>query len=96
MYRRISDPALHTQERLFFELYARALVDGAEVEGFLPEAVEAWIEPSSELFRRLGFDEHDARAGRPAPPAGRRAGARARPARDRGTPSSAVDAAVER
>lgn len=40
MYRRISDPALHTQERLFFELYARALVDGAEVEGFLPEAVE--------------------------------------------------------
>jgi len=62
MYRRISDPALHTQERLFFELYARALVDGAEVEGFLPEAVEAWIEPSSELFRRLGFDEDDARA----------------------------------
>jgi hypothetical protein len=62
MHRRISDPALHNQERLFFELYARALVDGAEVEGFLPEAVEAWIEPSSELFRRLGFDEDDARA----------------------------------
>ena len=62
MHQRISDPALHNQERLFFELYARALVDGAEVQGFLPEAVEAWIEPSSELFRRLGFDEDDARA----------------------------------
>jgi AcrR family transcriptional regulator len=62
MYRRLADPALHTSERLFFELYARALVDGAEVEGFLPEAVEAWIEPSSELFRRLGFAEDDARA----------------------------------
>jgi len=62
MYRRIADPALHSSERLFFELYARALVDGAEVEGFLPEAVEAWIEPSSELFRRLGFAEDDARA----------------------------------
>ena len=62
MHRRISDPALHAPERLFFELYARALVDPAEVEGFLPEAVEAWIEPSSELFRRLGFAEDEARA----------------------------------
>ena len=62
MHRRISDPALHAPERLFFELYARALVDPAAVEGFLPEAVEAWIEPSSELFRRLGFGEDEARA----------------------------------
>ena len=62
MHQRFSDPALHTQERLFFELYARGLVNPSEVEGFLPEAVEAWIEPSSELFRRLGFAEDDARA----------------------------------
>jgi AcrR family transcriptional regulator len=62
MYERIADPALHAQERLFFELYARALQDDAVAEGFLPEAVEAWIEPSTELFRRLGFAEDEARA----------------------------------
>lgn len=62
MYRRIADPALAAQERLFFELYVRALRDDTEAEGFLPEAVEAWIEPAGELFRRLGFAEEDARA----------------------------------
>jgi len=62
MHQRFSDPALHTQERLFFELYARGLVNPSEVEGFLPEAVEAWLPPSTELFRRLGFAEEDARA----------------------------------
>jgi AcrR family transcriptional regulator len=62
MYERIADPALHAQERLFFELYARALQDEERAEGFLPEAVEAWIEPSTELFRRLGFDDAQAQA----------------------------------
>jgi AcrR family transcriptional regulator len=62
MYRRLADPALHASERLFFELYARALVDGAEVQGFLPEAVEAWLEPAGELFGRLGFGSEEARA----------------------------------
>jgi AcrR family transcriptional regulator len=60
MHERITDPALAPQERLFFELYARALQDGGE--GLLPEAVDAWIEPSAELFRRLGFEEQQARA----------------------------------
>jgi AcrR family transcriptional regulator len=62
MYARISDPALAPQERLFFQLYARALQDGSDAEGFLPEAVESWLEPSTELFTRLGFSEADARA----------------------------------
>jgi hypothetical protein len=35
---------------------------GAEAEGFLPEVVDAWIEPSAELYRRLGLSEGDARA----------------------------------
>jgi len=62
MYERIADPALHAPERLFFELYARALHGGAEAEGFLPEVVEAWLEPVAELFARLGFGEEEARA----------------------------------
>ncbi len=62
MYERIADPALAPQERLFFELYARALQGGEEAEGFLPEAVEAWLGPSTELFGRLGFTEAQARA----------------------------------
>jgi AcrR family transcriptional regulator len=62
MYARISDPALAPQERLFFELYARALQDGSDAQGFLPAVVEAWLEPSTELFARLGFSEADARA----------------------------------
>jgi AcrR family transcriptional regulator len=62
MYARISDPALAPQERLFFELYARALQDGSDAEGFLPEVVEAWLEPAAELFARLGFGAADAQA----------------------------------
>jgi AcrR family transcriptional regulator len=62
MWRRIADPSLHPQERLFFELYARALQGGPEAEGFLPEVVEAWIEPTMALFLRLGLSERDARA----------------------------------
>jgi AcrR family transcriptional regulator len=62
MYERLADPALAPQERLFFELYARALQDGAQADGFLPEAVEAWLDPATELFSRLGFDEEQARA----------------------------------
>jgi AcrR family transcriptional regulator len=62
MYERIGDPALAPQERLFFELYARALQDGTDAGGFLPEAVEAWLDPATELFTRLGFAAEDARA----------------------------------
>jgi AcrR family transcriptional regulator len=62
MWGRIADPSLHPQERLFFELYTRALQGGEEAEGFLPEAVEAWIGPSTELFVRLGLPEEEARA----------------------------------
>jgi AcrR family transcriptional regulator len=62
MYRRLADPALASQERLFFELYTLALRDGVDADGFLPEAVEAWLGPATELFARLGFGEQQARA----------------------------------
>lgn len=60
MYERLTDPGLHPPERLFFELYAYALREQADTEGFFPEVVEAWIAPLSELFRRLGFQGSDA------------------------------------
>lgn len=60
MYRRLVDTALRPQERLFFELYARALQEEPRADGFLGEVVEAWIAPLSELFARLGFDPSQA------------------------------------
>lgn len=62
MYARLADPSLAPQERLFFELYARALQQEEEVSGFLPEVVEAWIAPLAELFERLGFKRAEAEA----------------------------------
>lgn len=62
MYARFVDPALRSQERLFFELYVRALQDGSHDDGFLREVVEAWIGPVAELFVRLGFDRAAAAA----------------------------------
>lgn len=60
MYRRLTDPALGPHERLFFELYARALQDGAQSGRFLADVVGAWIPPLAELFGLLGFDEQRA------------------------------------
>lgn len=60
MWHRFADSALDPHERLFFEIYARALRDPDGAEGFLPEAVEAWIPPVAELFVRLGFSRTEA------------------------------------
>jgi AcrR family transcriptional regulator len=60
MYRRLADPAMRTHERLFFELYVRALHEGSQNDGFLADVVDAWIAPLSVLFKRLGFDDHQA------------------------------------
>lgn len=62
MYGRLTDPSLAAPERLFFELYARALQGDGEAEGILPDVVEAWLEPAVPLFVRLGFTEVEARA----------------------------------
>ena len=62
MWNRVADAALDSHERLFFELYARALRDPGGAEGFLPEAVHAWIGPVADLFARLGFAADEARA----------------------------------
>ena len=61
MYVQITQPALASQERLFFELYARALLD-PDTSDFVPEVVEAWLPPVTRLFLRLGLSDDDAGA----------------------------------
>jgi AcrR family transcriptional regulator len=62
MHRRLTDPALWPQERLFFDLYARALQGHSEARPVLDGVVEDWLGPVGRLFERLGFAEEDALA----------------------------------
>jgi len=41
----VSDPALRSQERLFFEIYARSLLHRRDPGGFLDHVVDDWVEP---------------------------------------------------
>ena len=56
----LADPSLRAQERLFFEIYAHALLGRPGTEGFLDEAVEGWIYPVRALLIDAGIDEDDA------------------------------------
>lgn len=60
-WRRLSDPALWPQERLFFELYAAALLGRPGTEGFLEGNVEAWLDPLARALVASGRDEEEAR-----------------------------------
>jgi AcrR family transcriptional regulator len=61
-WRRVSDPAMWPQERLFFELYAHALLGRPGTEGFLDGVVEAWVAPIAGALSTAGADERTARA----------------------------------
>ena len=61
-WRRLSDPKLWPQERLFFELYAYALRGRPGTEGFLDGIVESWVAPAAAARVRAGADEPAARA----------------------------------
>ena len=61
-WRRISDPGLWPQERLFFELYAHALLGRPGTEGFLDEVVDAWVTPIAGALSSAGADERTARS----------------------------------
>ena len=62
MAERLLDPALWPNERLFFELYGQALQGRPYAADLLPEVVTAWIEPLTEISRRLGTSDADAPA----------------------------------
>jgi AcrR family transcriptional regulator len=61
-WRRLSDPSLWPQERLFFELYAYALRGRPGTEGFLDGIVESWVAPVAAALVKAGADERTARA----------------------------------
>ena len=61
-WQRLSDPSLWPQERLFFELYAHALLGRPGTEGFLDGIVESWVAPVADALVKAGADERTARA----------------------------------
>ena len=62
MWARFADPALWPLERLFFEVYSRALQGAPGTEHFLDVALEPWIGPLAELHRQRGAAPVVARA----------------------------------
>jgi len=62
MWRRLADPALWPNERLFYELYAQALTGRPGTAGFLDDVVDAWLEPMVGLADRYGVDRDEFRA----------------------------------
>ena len=62
MWRRLADPALWPNERLFFEVYAQALQGSAHALPLLDGIVELWVDPLPELAVAQGRPEAEARA----------------------------------
>jgi AcrR family transcriptional regulator len=63
LWQHFSDPQLWPAERLFFELYAHALLRRPGTEGFLDNAIEPWITALVPvLTREAGLDDKTARA----------------------------------
>ena len=61
-WRRVSDPRLEQNVRLFFELYGQALQGRPGTTGFLERIVDAWVEPLTEYGVRRGLPPKTARA----------------------------------
>jgi AcrR family transcriptional regulator len=61
MWRRLADPALWPNERLFFEVYAQALQGSPHALPLLDGIVDAWVEPLAALVAP-GRPEAEARA----------------------------------
>ncbi len=62
MWRRLADPALWPNERLFFEIYGQALQGRAHTTELLDGIVEDWLDPATEINVSLGVPPDAARA----------------------------------
>jgi AcrR family transcriptional regulator len=62
MWRRLADPSLWPNERLFYELYVQALQQRPGTQGFLDDVVAAWVEPMLDLADRYGVEREVFRA----------------------------------
>lgn len=61
-WRHLADPQLAAAERLFFEVYADALLERPWTASFRESVITAWDEPVTALFERLGFSPDQALA----------------------------------
>jgi AcrR family transcriptional regulator len=62
MWRRLADPSLWPNERLFFEIYAQALQGSPHALPLLDGIVDTWVEPLTRIAVEEGRPEADARA----------------------------------
>jgi len=63
LWQHFSDPQLWPAERLFFELYAHALLARPGTEGFLDHAIEPWVTAlTPAIAKEAGLDDQTARA----------------------------------
>jgi AcrR family transcriptional regulator len=62
MWRRLAEPALWPNERLFFEIYALALQGRPGTAGLLDDVVSAWVEPAAAWAMGHGRSTEAARA----------------------------------
>jgi AcrR family transcriptional regulator len=62
LWRRVADPSLDRNVRLFFELYGQALQGRPGTAGFLDRIVDAWVDPLAEYLERRGVPRATARA----------------------------------
>ena len=63
LWQHFSDPRLWPAERLFFELYAHALLGRPGTEGFLDNAIEPWVTAiTPAIDEEAGLDDKAARA----------------------------------
>jgi AcrR family transcriptional regulator len=60
MWRRLADPALWPNERLFFELYAQALQGRPGTVGLLDDVIDAWVRPAADYAPQFGLTLEDA------------------------------------
>jgi AcrR family transcriptional regulator len=62
MWRRVADPSLWPNERLFFEVYAQALQGSPHALPLLDGIVDLWVEPLTRIGVAQGRPEPEARA----------------------------------
>ena len=62
MWRRLADPSLWPNERLFFEIYASALQGNPHAVPLLDGIVDLWVEPLTEIGVAQGRPVAEARA----------------------------------
>jgi AcrR family transcriptional regulator len=60
-WRRLADPALWPNERLFFEVYGQALQRRPGTTALLDRIIDDWLDPLTELFVRHGIELATAR-----------------------------------